>query len=184
MGVSPDGKITVATSTSARMAHGMATASDKLIANVLVDSRPREAKFTPDGKELWVSSEVGGTISVIDPKTWKVTQKISFEVPGVRPEQLQPVGMDFTKDGKLVFVPLGPSNRVAVIDVASKEVKEYILVGQRPWHGEMSADGKKFYVANGLTNDLTVIDVESLKAEKSVPVGRLPWGVAVTPLPQ
>ena len=128
-----------------------------------------------------MSSEVGGTISMIDPKTWKYQEKISFEVPGVRPEQLQPVGIDFTKDGKDVFVALGPANRVAVIDTATKEVKNYILVGQRPWHGEISPDGKKYYVANGLTNDLTVIDVDSQKAEKSVPVGRLPWGVAIMP---
>jgi YVTN family beta-propeller protein len=60
-------------------------------------------------------------------------------------------------------------------------VQNYILVGQRPWHGELSGDGTKYYVANGLTNDLTVIDVASQKAEKSVPVGRLPWGVAVMP---
>jgi len=179
--VSPDGKYTVATSESTSMAHVIDNASRKLIANVLVDSRPREAKFTADGKELWVSSEVGGTISVIDPATWKVTKEIGFEVPGVRPELLQPVGMDFSKDGKLLFSPLGPANRVAVIDTATKEVKDYILVGQRPWHGELSPDGKKYYVANGLTNDMTVIDVDSLKAEKSVPVGRLPWGVAIMP---
>jgi YVTN family beta-propeller protein len=169
------------------MAHIIDNKSRQLVGNILVDSRPREAKFSKDNKELWVSSEVGGTISVIDtsnwddPKSWKIKQKISFEVPGVRPEQLQPVGMDFSLDGKLMFVPLGPSNRVAVIDTATKEVKEYILVGQRPWHGEMAPDGKKYYVANGLTNDMTIIDVESLKAEKSVPVGRLPWGVAIMP---
>jgi YVTN family beta-propeller protein len=163
------------------MAHVIDNEKMKLIANVLVDTRPREAKFTADGKEVWVSSEVGGSIAVIDPKTWKVIKKITFEVPGLRPELLEPVGMNFTKDGKLVFVALGPANRVAVIDTATKEVKQYILVGQRPWHGELSSDGKKFYVANGLTNDLTVIDVDSLKAEKSVPVGRLPWGVAVMP---
>ena len=181
MGVSPDGKYTVATSESTSMAHVIDNATNKLIANVLVDSRPREAKFNKDGTELWVSSEVGGTISVIDPKTWKVTKKITFDDPGVRPEQLQPVGIDFTADGKFAFVALGPANRVAVIDTATKAVVNYILVGQRPWHGEMGPDGKKYYVANGLTNDLTVIDVESLKAEKSVPVGRLPWGVAVMP---
>ena len=59
------------------------------------------------------------------------------------------------------------------------EVKQYILVGQRPWHLELSPDQSKLYVANGLTNDMTIIDVSSLKAEKSVPVGRLPWGIAV-----
>jgi YVTN family beta-propeller protein len=116
-----------------------------------------------------------------NPKNWKIVKKIGFEVPGVRPEQLQPVGMDFSKDGKLLFAPLGPSNRVAVIDTATQEVKDYILVGQRPWHGEFSSDGTKYYVANGLTNDMTIIDVATLKAVKSVPVGRLPWGVAVSP---
>jgi YVTN family beta-propeller protein len=169
------------------MAHIIDNATMKLVGNILVDSRPREAKFTADKKELWVSSEIGGTISVIDtsdwdnPKNWKIVKKIGFEVPGVRPEQLQPVGMDFSKDGKLLFAPLGPSNRVAVIDTATKEVKEYTLVGQRPWHGEFSIDGSKYYVANGLTNDMTIIDVGTLKPVKSVPVGRLPWGVAVMP---
>jgi YVTN family beta-propeller protein len=130
---------------------------------------------------VWVSSEVGGTISVIDAKTWKLMKKIHFEVPGVRAEQLQPVGMEFTKDGKYLFVALGPGNRVAVIDPKSYEVEQYILVGQRPWHLELSPDQSKLYVANGLTNDMTVIDVATLKTEKSVPVGRLPWGVAVVP---
>ena len=181
MAVSPDNKYTAATSESTSMAHIIDNATHTLIANVLVDSRPREAKWSKDGKELWVSSEVGGTISVIDPATWEITKKIGFEVPGVRPEQLQPVGMDFIRDGKMMLVPLGPSNRVAVIDTAKKEVVDYILVGQRPWHGELSSDGKKYYVANGLTNDMTIIDVDTLKATKSVPVGRLPWGVAVMP---
>ena len=179
MGVSPDSKFTVATSESTSMAHVIDNATEKLIANVLVDTRPREAKFTPDGKEVWVSSEVGGTVSVIDASDWKVKKKIRFEVPGVRPELLQPVGIEFTKDGKYVFAALGPGNRVAVIDPETYEVKQYILVGQRPWHLELSSDQSKLYVANGLTNDMTVIDVASLKAEKSVPVGRLPWGVAV-----
>ena len=68
-----------------------------------------------------------------------------------------------------------------MIDPKTYEVKDYILVGQWPWHLELSPDHSKLYVANGLTNDMTIIDVASLKAEKSVPVGRLPWGVAVVP---
>ena len=164
MGVSPDGKFTVATSELTSMAHVIDNASNKLIANVLVDSRPREAKFTPDGKELWVSSEVGGTISVIDPKTWKTTQKISFEVPGVRPEQLQPVGMDFTKDGKEVFVALGPvqSRRrhrhrhqggqgvhpcgSAALARRDERRREEILRGQRP---DQRLDGDRCRIAQG-----------------------------------
>jgi YVTN family beta-propeller protein len=89
--------------------------------------------------------------------------------------------MEFSKDGKLIFVALGPSNRVAVIDAKTKEVVNYTLVGQRPWHLEFSPDGSKLYVANGLTNDMTIVDTATQKPEKSVPVGRLPWGVAVMP---
>jgi YVTN family beta-propeller protein len=110
-----------------------------------------------------------------------VVKVINFAIPGVSEDQIQPVGMRFSKDGKNIFIALGPSNRVAVVDADSFEVKDYILVGQRPWHMEIGPDGKKLYVANGLTNDLTVIDVATLKAEKSVPVGRLPWGVAIKP---
>ena len=62
-------KYTVATSESTSMAHVIDNATEKLVANVLVDTRPREAKFTPDGKQVWVSSEVGGTVSVIDTTT-------------------------------------------------------------------------------------------------------------------
>jgi DNA-binding beta-propeller fold protein YncE len=113
MAVSPDDKYTVATSESTSMAHVIDNASMKLVANVLVDTRPREAQFTADGSQVWVSSEVGGAIAVIDTKTWKIIKKIKFEVPGVRPELLQPVGMLFSKDGKLLFAALGPANRVA-----------------------------------------------------------------------
>ena len=48
--------------------------------------------------------------------------------------------MEFTKDGKYLFVALGPSNRVAVVDPKTYAVKEYILVGQRPWHIELLPD--------------------------------------------
>ena len=138
MGVSPDCKFTVATSESTSMAHVIDNASQKAGRQRAGRQPSARGEIHPDGNEVWVSSEVGGTISVIDPKTWKVKKKISFEVPGVRPELLQPVGMEFTKDGKEVFVALGPGNRVAVIDTATKAVKNYILVGQRPWHGEIS----------------------------------------------
>ena len=90
-------------------------------------------------------------------------------------------GIVFSKDGKLAFVAIGRANRVAVVDTATYEVRDFILIGQRPWHMALSPDGSKLYTANGLTNDMTVIDVGSLKAEKSVPVGRLPWGIVIKP---
>ena len=147
---------------------------------MLVDSRPRFAAYSHDGKELWVSSEVGGTVSIIDPAKHVVIDKVHFAIPGLRSEAIQPVGINITKDDKTVFVALGPANRVAVIDAKARKVMKYLLVGQRVWHMAFTPDEKYLLTTNGLTNDVSVIDVADLKVIKSIQVGQQPWGVTIT----
>jgi PQQ-dependent catabolism-associated beta-propeller protein len=181
MGISPDGKWIVNTSETTSMAHFIDNETHKVVANVLVDSRPRRAVWTADGKEVWVSSEIGGTVSVIDPTSHKITHKIAFAVSGVPKEAIQAVGIALTKDRKLAFVALGPANRVAVVDAQTYEVKKYLLVGQRVWNLAFNADESRLYTTNGISNDISVIDVASQKVTKSVTVGNQPWGVVVRP---
>ena len=163
------------------MAHFIDTTDRKVVANVLVGSRPRSAAFKPDGSELWITSEVGGGLSIVDPATRKITKTVRFAIPGLRAEKIQPVGINITRDGKLGFIHLGPSNRIAVVDGTTHEVLKYLLVGQRVWHGAFTPDGKYLLAANGLSNDVSVIDVASLKVIKAIQVGELPWGVAMGP---
>jgi PQQ-dependent catabolism-associated beta-propeller protein len=177
--VSHDGKWIVNTSETTNMAHFINADTLEITDNVLVDQRPRIAEWTSDDAEIWVSSEIGGTVSVIDNATRQIKHKISFEVPGVPAEALQPVGVRITDDRSLAFVALGPANRVAVIDAQTFEVEDYLLVGQRVWQLALSPDQKFLYSTNGTSNDISVIDVENLEVVKSVPVGQLPWGVAV-----
>jgi len=103
MGISPDGKMLVNTSETTNMAHFIDTETRQIVANVLVDARPRFAAFKSDGSELWVSSEIGGTVSVIDPVKHEVTAKITFEIPGLRKEAIQAVGINITSDGRTEF---------------------------------------------------------------------------------
>jgi len=110
------------------MAHFIDTATRQIVANVLVDARPRFAEFKPDGSELWVSSEIGGSVSIIDPVKRVVTDKINFNIPGLRREAIQPVGIGITRDGKTAFIALGPANRIAVVDSKSHTVSKYLLV--------------------------------------------------------
>src|SRR5262249_38413511 len=56
MGLSPDGKVLVATSETTNMAHFIDTETRRIVANVLVDARPRFAEFKRDASEVWVSS--------------------------------------------------------------------------------------------------------------------------------
>ncbi|MFT0860799.1 PQQ-dependent catabolism-associated beta-propeller protein [Ancylobacter sp. G4_0304] len=182
MGISPDGKFMVNTSETTNMAHVVDTATNEIIENILVDSRPRIAEFSADGKQLWVSAEVGGTVAVIDPTDkWKILKKISFKIPGVNDDAIQPVGVRLTKDGSKAFVALGPANRVAVVNAKTLEVEKYLLVGQRVWQLGFTPDEKFLISTNGNSNDISIIDVASEKVTKSVPVGRLPWGVVVVP---
>jgi PQQ-dependent catabolism-associated beta-propeller protein len=179
MGVSHDGKWIVNTSETTNMAHFINADTLEITDNVLVDQRPRFAEWTSDDAEIWVSAEIGGTVSVIDNETRGIKHKITFEVPGVPSEALQPVGVRITSDRKWAFVALGPANRVAVIDAQTYEVEDYLLTGQRVWQLAFSPDEKFIYSTNGVSNDISVIDVENLEVVKSIPVGQLPWGVAV-----
>ena len=179
MGMSPDGKVLVNTSETTNMAHFIDTTTHQTFDNVLVDSRPRVAMFNEAQTQLWVSSEVGGTVTVINPADRKIISKINFDIPGVAHEAIQPVGVRITKDGKTAFVALGPANRVAVIDAQTFKVIKYILVGQRVWQMYFTPDEKLLLTTNGASNDVSVIDVASLKAIKSIRVGRYPWGVVV-----
>jgi PQQ-dependent catabolism-associated beta-propeller protein len=181
MGISPDGKYLVNTSETTNMAHVIDTARHEVVANILVDSRPRRAVWTNDGAQFWVSAEIGGSVSVVDADKREIVKRITFGVPGVPTEAIQPVGIAISRDRKLAFIALGPANRVAVVDAQSYDVLRYLLVGQRVWSLAFNPDQTRLYTTNGVSNDISVIDVGTLKAIKSIPVGQSPWGVVSRP---
>ncbi len=179
VGVEPEG-ILVATSETSNMAHFIDTETRRIVANVLVDARPRFAEFKRDGSEVWVSSEIGGTVSIIDPVKHDVKKRITFDIPGLRREAIQAVGISITRDGKTGFVALGPANRIAVINATTHEVQKYLLVGQRVWHMAFTPDEKYLLTTNGVSNDVSIVDVANLKIIKTIQVGELPWGIAIS----
>lgn len=177
--LSPDGKTAYVTSEVANTVHVVDTASGEMKANIVVGNRPRRFALTPDQKELWVTNELSGEVTIIDPATNKVTQSIKFLPKGFREEDVIPVGITMTHDGKTVVVGLGGSNHIAFVDVASHEVQDYVLVGERAWNVVLNRDNSTLYVANGLSDDISVVDVASRKVTKSVPVARVPHTVLI-----
>ncbi len=177
--VSRDGKLAYVTSEVANMVHVIDTASGKIIKNVPVPNRPRRFLITPDDKELWVTSELAGTVSIIDRADHTVKHEIRFEVKGFRPNDITPVGMVMTRDGKTAWIGLGRANHVARIDVASRKVESLVLVGKRAWGLALNGDESLLFVANGLSDDVSVVDTSAAKALRSVKVGRVPHTVVV-----
>jgi len=155
------------------------TATAKVVKNIKVGKRPRRMAITPDGKELWVTNEMGASVSVVSTADNTVTATINFEVKGARAEDITPVGITMSRDGKRAFVALGRANHIAFVDVASRKVGDLVLVGKRAWNVTLDKAEARAYVVNGLSDDVTVVDVAGAKAIKSVPVGRVPYGLVI-----
>jgi YVTN family beta-propeller protein len=133
--------------------------------------------LTPDGAELWVTNELGSSVSIIDTASRAVKHTLMLEITGMRKSDISPVGMLITPDGKTAWVALGRANHVAEVDVATHTVRKVILAGKRTWGVGLNGDGSRLYVVNGLSDDLTIVDVASGKAIKTVPAGRVPHSV-------
>lgn len=133
MAVSPDGKWAVNTSETTNMLHWIDTSTQTLAESTPVDQRPRFVEFSQDGTRLWASAEIGGTVTILDVATRQVLKTLNFQIKGVHPDKVQPVGIKLSADGKYAFVALGPANHVAVVDARTFEVLDYLLVGRRVW---------------------------------------------------
>jgi YVTN family beta-propeller protein len=150
-----------------------------VVANVLVGNRPRRLALTPDRKELWVTAELGGVVSIVDTATHRLSGEVRFQFRGFRPDDLTPVGIVMTRDGQRAWVGLGRANHVAQISVPDRKVLGYALVGMRAWNLALARDERTLYVCNGLSDDVSVVDTGSMKATRSVPVGRVPYMAVV-----
>lgn len=177
--VSADGKTLYVTSEVASLVHVIDVATAKVVRNIKVGKRPRRMAITPDGRELWVTNELDATVSIISTATQSVIETVKFEVKGARAQDITPVGIVMTRDGKRAFLALGKANHVAFVDVASRKTTKLVLVGKRAWNLALDKAEARLFVVNGLSDDLTVVDVAAAKAIKSIPVGRVPYGVVV-----
>ena len=177
--VTPDGKTLYATSEVASLVHVIDLASGKILKNIEVGKRPRRLALTPDGKELWVTNELSASTSIISTADHTIAATMKFEAKGFRAEEITPVGIVLSVDGKTAYVALGRANHVAVVDVASRKVRGLILVGKRAWGLAVSRDNKTLYVANGMSDDVSVVDVASMRAVKTVKAGRVPHSVVI-----
>ena len=172
--VSADGKTVYVASEVASLVHVVDVATRKVVKNIKVGKRPRRFLLTSGG-ELWVSNELDASVSIISIRDHTVQGQIDFKPPGMRAEDVTPVGMALSPDGKTAYVGLGRANHVAAVDVATRKVNGYALVGKRAWGVTVARDGKTLYVVNGMSDDMSLVDVGKLKSFKTVKAGRVPY---------
>jgi PQQ-dependent catabolism-associated beta-propeller protein len=177
--ITADGRLVFVASEAANMVHVIDTEAQEVVKDILVDTRPRRFALTPDERELWVSAELAGVVDIIDVESLEIVADVAFLPTGFRKEQVTPVDVLITKDGARAYVALGRANHVAVVDVKSRKVLDYILVGKRAWGLALTDDERRLYVANGLSDDISIIDTGSLRVITSIPVGQVPYGILI-----
>ena len=104
--------------------------------NVGID--PVSLAVRPDGKEIWVSNHISDSVSVIDtdPDSSFYHQVIAT-IQDINEDTLQtkfdePTGIAFSSNEK-AYVALGPSNSIAIVDVAERAVTDSLeLTAQDP----------------------------------------------------
>ena len=130
---------------------GFIRTSDFVVArNVPTGIEPVSLAVRPDGLELWVSNHVSDSVSVIDtnPASASYGQVIetvqALDANGVTQFD-EPVGIAFASNAK-AYVALSSRNRIAVVDVASYAVTDFVEIpAQEP--RAIAVRNGKLYVA-------------------------------------
>ena len=111
--------------------------AQELLAELTVDKEPRFVAISPDDKRAYVTSAVGGTMSVIDltatPKPVLVGQPVFVG--------LEPRGIAVTPNGKHAFVALHTTGEVTVVDLTKLEANHVVHTGGNPQAVVITNDG-------------------------------------------
>jgi YVTN family beta-propeller protein len=120
------------------------------------------------GNPIFVLNSLDANVSVIDPKTWQVTQRI--------PTGKEPHHLYLTPDEKSVIVANAGSDSLTFIDPTTAEVQRVVRGTLDPYHLRFSPDMKWFVtVANRLNHiDIYRWDGKDLTLAKRIPSGKTP----------
>jgi YVTN family beta-propeller protein len=138
---------------------------------------------TPDGREIWVTNRIEGTISIIDAETLEIVEALKSHPFAAR--------IEISSEGH-VAIPNGAAAEqlaqyLQIIDLESREViADLPLDDGRPASGGFGVliQGSVVYVAGRGRGDLRVFDLRRLEAPPVVVSTRMddPDGMAWSPL--
>jgi len=158
-------------------------ASRAIDKSIPVGEEPEGVAASPDGRWVYVTSEVKGTVFVLDSKTEKVVSEITV---GARPRAAA-----FLPDTSKAYVTAETGGTVSVVSLPKHAVVKTLKLAEgsadggapniRPMGIVVAPDGKLAYVTTGHGGTVIVIDTTKDEAVASIPVGKRPWGIAITP---
>ncbi len=161
LALSADGSRLYVANTTSNTVSEIATTTGLQLAQIEVGIDPVSLAVRPGTDEVWVSNHVSDSVSVIDVdpasasfrRVIATVQSISNGVTDFD----EPVGIAFDASGSKAYVALSSTNRIAVIDAASRSVTTHLpLTAQEP--RALAVRGGLLYVAaleTGNTSELS-----------------------------
>jgi YVTN family beta-propeller protein len=134
--------------------------------------RPHDPKFGPDGR-LYVTTELTNTVTVIEPRTNQVVDRLPTEQP-------ESHMLLVSRDGRRAYTSNVHAGTVSAIDVASKKVTAVIPVAKMGQRLAFSADEKWVFTADQHEPRLIVIDTATNRVARSVTLPGIAYGTAAT----
>lgn len=150
-------------------------ADHKISNNIEFDHgvRPHCPVFGPKDGMLYVTTEIDHSITVIDPKTWKVVGSI----PTGQPESHM---LTISHDGSRGYTAnVGPGT-VSVIDIKARKNLAVIPVSSNTQRISISNDDRWVFTADQSKPQMAVIDTATNKIHTWVPLSGFGYGAALT----
>lgn len=150
-------------------------ASQKIVNNIQFDHgvRPHCPVFGPRDGMLYVTTELDHSITVVDPKTWKVVGSI----PTGSPESHM---LTISHDGLRGYTAnVGPGT-VSVLDMKARKTLAIIPISGNTQRITISNDDRWVFTADQTKPQMAVIDTATNTVKTWVPLDGLGYGAAVT----
>lgn len=184
--LSPDGKTLYVTNLTNDAIYSLSLPDGtiKVKKQTATNDRPGSLCLSPDGKTLYVT--LWGNVQVLALNAETLETEKTFTVGS------HPNAMAITKDAKRLFVSCGNSDAVYVLDTATGQLIERIMMsltpdspaGATPSHLALSPDEKSLFVANSDNNAVAVVEIETpgrSTVKGFIPTAYYPTIVTVTP---
>ena len=142
----------------------------QLLKTIAMGKEPRRFLFTPDGRRVYVTSEDGKTIRILDVASDKIVG--SFESGGDGPRVLVAL-----PDQKTLLIANVDDDSASLINIATKKPKLNIGVGGSPQRVEISRDGAWAYFLSVIERKISAVDLKGphVRAKKFASIGAPLW---------
>lgn len=159
LALSADGKLAVTANQTSDSVSLVRVADGTLLDEAAVSRRPVAVAFTPDEKQILVTTSQGGELVLFERRGERLI------AAGAVMLGYQPQGIAVSPDSRLAYVALEGANEVAVVDLTSCEAVARIAVGKWPRYLCLTPDGTR--IAVGCSGDGGVWVIDTAKREKA-----------------